>query len=515
MTTCAAVPHTVPLLRMRHVTKRFPGVTAVADVTFDLRPGEVHCLVGENGAGKSTLIKILSGSYVADAGQIDLGGVPITIRSPLDGLRQGIGVVYQELELIPDLSVAENIYLGRESRTRLATIDWRALRDGAQRILAEMDVDLAPTVMVGELTVAQAQLVAIAKILSLHPRILVLDEPSAVLAGPDLQSLFALIRRLRDSGTGIIYISHRMEDIFALGDRVTVLRDGRVIDTLAVSDVNVDHLIHLMVGRKVEARFPPRPQPVREEVVFRVRDLSTDFLHGVSFDVHAGEILGFAGLVGAGLNNVARTLIGVETVRSGQIDVRGQALRHITPPRALDAGVALVPEDRKGQGLILIHSVSDNMSYSTLSRYARGGVLDFSGLFTQLQHYRASLRIKTPSLTQLAGHLSGGNQQKVVMAKALATNPRLLILDEPTRGVDVAAKAEFYDLIVGLAAQGHGILLISSELVEVTSLSHRLLVLAEGRVTAEMVPPFDDAEILRQALPSTVRPVPTLAESVV
>jgi ABC-type sugar transport system ATPase subunit len=498
---------------MQHITKRFPGVTALSDVTFDLCPGEVHCLVGENGAGKSTLIKILSGSYQADEGRIELDGAPITIHSPADGLRQGIGVVYQELELVPDLSVAENIHLGRELTKAVGTIDWRQMRAGARQILGEVGVALAPDTPVSHLTVAQAQLVALAKVLSLRPRILVLDEPSAVLAGHELDTLFTLVRRLRAAGVGIVYISHRMEDIFSLGDRVTVLRDGRVIDTRPVSAVSEDQLIQLMVGRKVEARFPPRPASVGDEVLLSVHGLSTDFLQEVSFELHKGEILGFAGLVGAGLNTLAQALIGIEPIRAGQIVVQGRGLHHPTPRRALDAGLALVPEDRKGHGLILIHSVGDNMAYSSLGRYARGGVLRFGALLRVLQQYRTGLRVKTPTLAQPVGMLSGGNQQKVVMAKALATEPQILILNEPTRGVDVGAKAEFYQLIVDLAARGHGILLMSSELVEVTSLSHRLLVLSEGRMSTQMEPPYDDTEILRHALPASLRAVEIHAES--
>jgi ABC-type sugar transport system ATPase subunit len=512
-TAPAIAAPTAPVLRMQHITKRFPGVTALFDVTFDLCPGEVHCLVGENGAGKSTLIKILSGSYQADEGRIELDAAPITIHSPADGLRQGIGVVYQELELVLDLSVAENIYLGRELMTAAGTIAWRRMRAGARQILGEVGVALAPDTPVSDLTVAQAQLVAIGKVLSLRPRILVLDEPSAVLAGHELDTLFTLIRRLRAAGVGIVYISHRLEDIFSLGDRVTVLRDGRVIDTRPVSAVSEDQLIQLMVGRKVEARFPPRPASVGDEVLLSVHGLSTDFLQEVSFELHMGEILGFAGLVGAGLNTLAQALIGVEPIRAGQIVVQGRVLRRPTPRRALDAGLALVPEDRKGHGLILIHSVGDNMAYSSLGRYARGGVLRFGALLRVLQQYRTGLRVKTPTLAHPVGILSGGNQQKVVMAKALASDPQVLILNEPTRGVDVGAKAEFYQLIVDLAARGHGILLMSSELVEVTSLSHRLLVLSEGHLTAQMEPPYDDTEILRHALPASLQAVEINAES--
>lgn len=488
------------VLQMSGITKRFPGTLALNGVNLDLRPGEVHCLVGENGAGKSTLVKILAGSYQADEGHIRLAGVPVAIRSPSDGLRQGIGVVYQELELVPDLSVAENITLGREP-TRRGGLSRARQREEAARLLGEIGVVVSPRRLAGELTVAEAQLVAIAKVLALKPRVLVLDEPSASLAGPEMESLFGLVSRLKATGVGIIYISHRMGDIFRIGDRVTVLRDGSVVAVRGITEVTEDDLVSLMVGRKVEARFPDRPQSVGDRAVLEAHDLRTAALSGISLKVREGEILGCTGLAGAGMGALADTLAGAVPLRHGSITVAGRPVRLHSPRHAMSKGVALVPEDRKLQGLVLMAGVGDNISYAVLGRHARGGVIRQRALASLIRRYRDNLRIRTPSLSSAVGTLSGGNQQKVVLAKALATEPSVLILDEPTRGIDVGAKTDVYELIVRLAREGHGVIVMSTEMAEVTALSHRILVLSGGAVTAELTPPYDEEEILRAALP--------------
>ncbi len=492
------------LLEMKGITKRFPGVVALSNVTFDLKAGEIHCLVGENGAGKSTLMKVLSGLYQADEGQILLRGKPIQIRSPIDGLNQGIGVVYQELELMDDLSIAENMLLGREPLYRTRIINWRQIRATAKRALEELGLHLSPNMLVGRLTVAQKQLVAIGKALALHPHILVLDEPSATLAGQELDVLFALLRKLRGEGVGLIYISHRLEEIFTLGDRVTVLRDGYIVDTQPMAAVTENDLIRKMVGREVSQQFPKRPQSVESQVLLHVQGLTTGAIRDVSFDLHKGEVLGFAGLVGCGLDSLARALMGVEPLRRGTVTVGNKRSSHLSPQRVIKSGMILVPEDRKTQGLVLIHSVYDNMSYSGLPRYAQWGFIRFRQLTSILTSFRDRLNIRTATLSTPVGSLSGGNQQKVILARALMTEPHILILDEPTRGIDVGAKAEIYQLIRNLAAEGHAIVLISSQLVEVTALSHRILVMSEGAITASMNPPYVEAEILQAAFPKTV-----------
>ncbi len=489
-----------PLLEMKGITKRFQATTALSDVSFNLLPGEVHCLVGENGAGKSTLMKILSGGHQRDEGQILLEGVPIEIRSPMDGLRQGIGVVYQELELVPDLTVAENIMMGIRTSS-VGFMKWRSIHKQAKATLEETGLDVNTHTYVRDLTVAQSQLVAIAKVLALEPRILVLDEPSAVLAGRELDLLFELINKLRQKGTGIIYISHRLEEIFQIGNRITVLRDGHVIDTLPVSEVTENKLIELMVGRQVEDRFPERVNSVKEDILLSVNNLSSETIRNITFDVHKGEILGIAGLVGSGQNVLAKTLYGLTEISSGDILINGAHVKRLSPQRALKVGIALVPEERKTEGLVLMHSIFDNLTYSVLHGSAKSGILSTEKLKHTAQHYKQSLSIKMSSLLQAVGDLSGGNQQKVVMAKALSVKPQILVLDEPTRGVDVGAKSEFYQLIIDLAKEGHAIILISSELVELTALSHRIAVMSEGRISNIFEPPYDEREILRYALP--------------
>jgi ribose transport system ATP-binding protein len=493
-----------PLLNVTSVAKRFEATVALDDVTFDLFSGEVHCLVGENGAGKSTLVKIMAGSFYPDAGQIELNSVPVQIHSPQDALHRGIGVVYQELELVPDISVMENIFLGREPRNRWGAIDWAAVRKSAKEVLRLVGVNVLPEVEAGTLTVAEAQLVATAKVLAMRPRILVLDEPSAALAGQDLEMLFALIRQQRSQGVGIIYISHRLEEIFQIGDRVTVLRDGKVIATEPVRKVNEDQLIQWMVGRKPDFRFPPRPNSAQSKVALSVNQLSTEGLHDVSFVLHAGEILGCTGLAGCGVDSLARALVGLNRVHSGTVRIDGAKVRGLNPRRGLNMGIGLVPEDRKTQGFVPACTIADNMSYSVLTRNSRMGILHFRNLYSTINRFRGELRIKAASLQHKMTSLSGGNQQKVVLAKILAAGPVILILDEPTRGIDVAVKTELYETIVGLALKGRAIVFISSELMEVMALSHRLLVFSEGRVAAELSPPYDETTILRNAIPKRI-----------
>jgi ribose transport system ATP-binding protein len=493
------------VLRVENIEKHFWGITALGGVSFDLRPGEVHCLCGENGAGKSTLIKIMAGSLKPDAGTMTLDGERIQLASPQDGLERGIGVVYQELELIPNLSIMENLSLGREPRTALGTVRWREVRRRAEEVLALMRVSLSVDRVVSSLTIAQAQLVAIAKILALKPRILVLDEPTAALSGGELDTLFALIERLKGEGVAVIYISHRMDEIFRLGDRVTVLRDGKAVVTENVADTTEDQLIQWMVGRKTEQRFPPLPPARSSNVLLSVRNLTTPTLKDVSFDLREGEILGCTGLAGCGHDALARALVGLEPVLGGEIVVNGVKAGRLSPRAGQALGIALVPEDRKGQGLVVSASIGDNASYSVLDRHTRFGILDSAALTDLVRRYHRNLRIHAATLDQRVSTLSGGNQQKVVLARVMSTDPRILVLDEPTRGIDVGAKAEIYQLIVNMVEQGRSVLLISSEMVEVMALSHRLIVLSEGRHTATLAPPYSDAEILAKGLPASER----------
>lgn len=495
----------VPLLDMRGITKIFGDVRVLSDVSMTLNAGEVHCLVGENGAGKSTLMKILSGLYHANAGEILVQGQAVTIRSPIEGLTQGIGVVYQELELVPDLTVAENISLGHEPLRGKSILHWPHMRKAAERALERVGAPLDPRRVVRTLNVAEKQLVAIAKALSFYPQIMVLDEPSAVLAGRDLERLFELVSALRDEGQGIIYISHRMEEIFEIGDRVSVLRDGHIVATSALASVSEEELIQMMVGRELRTRFPERPLSVTETPRLTVQHLSGQSLQDVSFTLHAGEILGCAGLVGSGLDELGLLLAGVLAKQQGDIWVNEKPVQCWTPRDAIAAGVAFVPEDRKTQGLVLNQSIEDNIAYASITRnHALLGALNLRALRELAWHYQNQLHIKTASIGLPVENLSGGTQQKVVLAKALSIHPRVLLLDEPTRGVDIGTKAEIYQMIVHLASEGHAILLISSELPELTALSHRLLVFASGQVTAEMRPPYVETDILAQALPAAV-----------
>lgn len=492
-----------PAIEVRNIEKRFLGITALGGVSFAVMPGQVHCLCGENGAGKSTLIKIMAGSLRPDGGNVLIDGEPVQLASPQDGLARGIGVVYQEIELIPNLSIMENLSLGREPRTALGTVDWRTVRRRAEEVLHLMHVALPAERLVSSLTVAQAQLVAIAKILSMRPRILVFDEPTAALSGGELDTLFSVIDRLKSEGIAIVYISHRLEEIFRLGDLVTVLRDGHAVHTASVNEITEDRLIQLMVGRKTEQRFPQLPTARSHDVVLSVMHLTTPTLVDLTFELHAGEVLGCTGLAGCGDDALARVLVGLEPVLDGEIRIGGVKVSLLSPWRSQARGLSLVPEDRKGQGLVIGASIADNIAHSVLRKHSRFGILNAGRLFDLAIRYRHTLRIRSANLDEPASMLSGGNQQKVVLARILATDPKVLVLDEPTRGIDVGAKAEIYQLIVRMLEQGKGVLLISSEMMEVMALTHRLMVLSEGRLTATLKPPYSDTEILSKALPAS------------
>jgi ABC-type sugar transport system ATPase subunit len=461
-----------PPLQLNGISKGFPGVQALSDVQFDLRAGEVHALMGENGAGKSTLIKILCGAQPPDSGQILIDGAQVTIGNPVVAGKLGISPVHQELSLEPYLSVAENIFLGRQPINRFGLIDRRQMLASARKVLDELGVELARAV-------------------STRARFMIFDEPTSSLTRRESDLLLHMIRRLRDQGVGIIYISHRMEEIFDLCDRVTVLRDGRFVATRQVADITLDDLVRMIVGRSIAA-VAPRPRAELGQVVLKVRGLSKrGLLKDICFDLHRGEILGLSGLVGAGRTELARALFGDIIPDSGEIRVDGVPINSRTPRQAIAAGIGLVPEDRKEQGLVLAQSVMANIGMPQLSMLSRFGVIRARRERQLAQRYVQDLAIRTPGVDQNVMYLSGGNQQRVVIAKWLATKPKILIVDEPTRGVDIGAKAELHALLRDLAAGGMAILMISSDMPEVLAVSDRILVMHQGRIAGEL--PAGDA----------------------
>lgn len=482
---------------MRGIAKAFPGVQALSDVSFTLYAGEIHALVGENGAGKSTLMNILTGAVPKDAGTILLRGQPVEITDPRRAIELGIAIIHQELTLIPHLTVAQNIYLGREPRGRVpGTVDWAALNRQAGELLARLGLDLRPTTPVAELSIAQRQMVEVAKALSLNADIIAMDEPTSALSEREVETLFGFIRQLRRQGVGLIYISHRIAEVFALADRVTVLRDGRHVGTAPVQAVDEAQIINWMVGRTLNELYPKtsRPQP---EVVLKVEGLRrANSLHDISFELHRGEILGLAGLVGAGRTDVVRALFGIDPVDGGRIWLEGRPVRITSPQEAIRLGIGLVPEDRKAQGLFLGMAVRQNITLTRLRDLSRVGVIDRRRQDGLARQYVEELRIRTPNLSQRLRTLSGGNQQKVVIARWLTLNPKVLLLDEPTRGIDVGAKVEIYALMSELAARGVGIVMISSELPEILGVCDRILVMRGGQVVGE----FDRAEATQDAI---------------
>jgi rhamnose transport system ATP-binding protein len=487
----------VPLLEVRDIEKTFPGVRALSGVSFDVRAGEVHALLGENGAGKSTLIKIVSGVYQPDLGSILVNGTLVHFSTPDDARRAGVATIYQELLLFPELSVAENIFLGHAPLARAGRIDWRAMRAEAERLLDSLEInDLSADQIVGALSVGNRQRVEILRALSHDARILIMDEPTAALTESDVTRLFDVVRRLKRRGVGIVYISHRLDEIFAIADRVTVLRDGAFVGAREVADTNVAELVQMMVGRRLESLFPKTVAPIGAPVL-EARDLvRRPLTKGVSLTVRSGEIVGLAGLVGSGRSELAQTLFGMTPSESGDVRLNGETVRIDSPETARAKGIAYVPEDRGTQGLVRGMSVLHNFSLAALGSLSRAGFIDRAAERRMAQEGVARFSVKTSSVDEIAGRLSGGNQQKIVLGKWLANNPKLLILDEPTRGIDVGAKAEIHRLMSQLAGEGVAILMISSELPEVLGMSDRVLVMREGRLVAE----FDRAEASSEAV---------------
>ena len=471
------------VLELNNITKRFGGVEVLHGVSFTLRQGEVHALLGENGAGKSTLIKVITGVHQPDGGEIYLNGKRVHFNDTLESRQAGIAAIYQELSLCPDLNVAENIFLGRQPTAIGGRIDWRKLYSEADRLLTSLGVHLDLKTKARNLSIAQMQSVEIARAFSLNARILIMDEPTSSLTLNEVAELFGLVRRLRDEGAAIIFISHRLEELFEVADRVTVLRDGSYVDTRAVKDVSRDELIRLMVGRTISNLFPK--QEVKPgEIALKVEHLtSIGIFEDISFELHRGEILGMAGLVGAGRTNVARALFGVEPPTSGTIQIDGRHVEITSPQQAINLGLAYVPEDRQLHGLIPAMDITSNISLPILKEYSRRGWLQDKAERTAAFSAARQMEVRANSIWQIARTLSGGNQQKVVLAKWLSTKPRILILDEPTRGIDVGTKAAVHALMSKLAAEGIAILMISSELPEVLGMSDRIIVMHEGQMT--------------------------------
>jgi inositol transport system ATP-binding protein len=479
-----AVPGADYLLEVENVRKAFPGVLALDNVSFRLKRGHVHALMGENGAGKSTLMKIIAGIYEPDSGSFRLKGQEIRLTSPLDALRYGIAMIHQELNLMNYMTVAENIWIRREPLNGLGFVRHQEMRRRTRELFDRLDIRIDPEAEVRDLSVANRQMVEIAKAVSYDSDILIMDEPTSALTEKEVAHLFQIIRTLKAQGTGIIYITHKMNELFEIADEVSVFRDGHFVGEHPAAGVTRDEIIKLMVGREITQMFPKQVVPIGD-VVLSVKNLTLEGrFRDISFDLRKGEILGLAGLVGSGRSNVAETLFGVTPATSGAISVDGREIAVRNPATAMDAGMAFITEDRKESGCFLLLDVMANMQVAVLrSGYVRAGFVNETAIEKLCREQTARLRVRTPDLEEPIINLSGGNQQKVLIARWLMTHPRILILDEPTRGIDVGAKAEIHKLISELAAQGVAVLMISSEMPEVLGMSDRVLVMHEGRMT--------------------------------
>ena len=477
------MPQKTPVLVGHNISKSFGGVKALQSVEFAAYGGEVHALLGENGAGKSTLIKCFTGVYRPDEGEITVDGKPAHFADPRDARRAGIAAIYQEPSLFPDLDITENIFVGRQMTAGGGRIAWRRMVQEARRLLEQLGVHLDPGTKARYLSVAEQQMVEVARALSIDAKILIMDEPTSSLTLAEVAELFRIVRQLRDSGTAVVFISHRLEELFELADRVTILRDGRYVGTQSLTNVTTEQLIEMMVGRTLADLFP-KQVVAPGEVLLQVEALSlAGVFNDISFDVRAGEIVGLAGLVGAGRTDVAQTIFGITPATSGVIKVAGKQVAIADPQAAMRLGLAYVPEDRQHHGLLLPMSIAHNITLPDLAHFSRLGFLDNGGERKAAEAAADQMEVKRTSVTQKVNELSGGNQQKVVLAKWLATNPRILILDEPTRGIDVGTKSAVHALMSQLAAQGIAILMISSELPEILGMSDRVLVMREGRLT--------------------------------
>lgn len=472
------------ILTLKNITKEFPGVKALDDVTINIERGTIHGLVGENGAGKSTLIKVLAGIYQPNKGEIILDGKPCRFNSPIEARRAGISVVHQEIKLAEPLSVAENMFLGNV-QLKNGLVDWKGMRRRAREIVEDLGMDIDINAQVSSLTVAKKQIVEIMHAINNNSRILIMDEPSAVLTDRELEVMFRIVKQLRDKGITIIYISHRLDEIFGLCSNVSVLRDGRHIDTIPVASIDRQGLINMMVGREMGQEYPKEVGNVGGTIL-EVKNLSRGILQDISFEVKSGEVFGISGLVGAGRTELARAILGIDKPESGEVYVRGKKVHYRTFADAIRDGLGLIPEDRKLQGLVQIMSVKRNTTLVNMKRVLRAGVISSSLEETLSKEYADKLHVVTPSMETEVQYLSGGNQQKVVIAKWLFQNSEILFLDEPTRGIDVGAKAEIYRLINRMAKEGKTIIMISSEMPELLGMCDRIMVMHEGHKMGEL-----------------------------
>ena len=474
------------ILELKHITKLYPGVVALNDVSLEVRRGEILALVGENGAGKSTLIKTCSGAITPTQGEIVINGKSFTGMTPQTSEQNGIGVIYQEFNLVGDLSVAENIFLGRAIRKGMV-IDLKAMERESKKILDSLNIKINPKTLVKTLSVGYQQMAEIAKAVSQNAKLLIMDEPSAPLTSAEVEAMFAIVDKLKAGGVSIIYISHRLDEIFRLADRITILRDGQYVTTLNTDETNKDELVKYMVGRQLTEVYPKRDEIcVKDEVIFEAVNVSGNGDKNISFKIHRGEVLGLGGLVGAGRTEFAELMFGMRPKTAGKFIFKGKEISPKTPKDAIELGIGLVPEDRKKEGALLGMSIRCNINMPIYQRISKGTVINEKKEEEIAQTYRKEISIKTPTLDQLVKNLSGGNQQKVILAKWLAADSELLIFDEPTRGIDVGAKQEIYTLINHLVEQGKTVLMISSEMEELMGMSDRILILAEGNMTGEL-----------------------------
>lgn len=472
------------LLQMKEITKKFPGVLALNKVDLELYHGEVLALLGENGAGKSTLIKILSGAYYPDEGEILIEGQKQQYKTPREANDKGVSIIYQELNYLNDLTVAENIYLNRWPLGRGKKIDWKKLNQDAKDILDKLEVDISTTSLMKDLSVAEKQLTEIAKALSQDMKILVMDEPTSALAEKEAEKLMKLVDRLRKEGKGIIFISHRLDELFLIADRVQVMRDGERVGVVKTSEAKRDDLIQLMVGRKLNATYAKRDIE-KKQTILDVKGVSTDYLNDISFHVKSGEILGIFGLMGAGRSELAQCIFGTHRMKSGEVQVDGKSVYIRKPADAIKNGIAYVTAERKKDGLVLIQSIKENIMTASIDRYSTPLKINKKKEKEFALEWKKKLSIKAPDINTEVGGLSGGNQQKVVLAKWLVTEPKVLILNEPTRGIDVGAKTEIYNLMEDFCEAGLGVIMISSELPEILQLADRVIVMCEGKLTGE------------------------------
>ena len=488
---------TSPTLEMRGIGKRFPGVVALEGVDLVLAGGKVHALMGENGAGKSTLIKIMAGVYGKDAGTIRIDGREVALRTPRDALAEGIKVVFQEIALISEFTVAENIFLERHPVGRAGSIDWRRIRNESAALFERIGFDVDPGARTGDLAVSQQQMVEIARALAHEARIVVMDEPTSSLTPNEVALLFKVIRRLTELGIAVVYVTHKLDEVFEIADEVTVLRDGRHISTRPIGEHTHDSLIQDMIGRRIENLFPRSWGHAKGKVALSVQNLSTDAkLQDISFEARAGEVLGFFGLMGAGRTELAKAIVGFDPIRAGIVEIGGRPLKPHDTRTGVSLGIGLLTEDRKGEGLMLELPVRQNMSLAALEKFSRSGFVDEVREKEAVQDFVDRFRVRTPSLSQLIKNFSGGNQQKVLLARWLMRGLKVLVVDEPTRGIDVGAKSEIFALLDRLAGEGLAIVMMTSEMPELLGLSDRIVVMAEGRITAT----FDRAEATQEKI---------------